>query len=41
MEFRSTKGSYGLHVCVPQNSYVEILTLKGDDVSRWGLWEMI
>ena len=23
-----------------QNSYVEILTPKGDDISRWGLWDV-
>ena len=24
-----------------QNLYVGILTPKGDDISRWGLWEML
>ena len=32
---------YGLNACVLQNSCVGILTLKGDDISRWGVWEML
>lgn len=28
-------------VCVPQNLCVEILTPKGDDISRWSCWEMV
>ena len=31
---------YGLVVYVPQNSYVEILALKGD-ISWWGFGEVI
>ena len=32
---------YGLSICVPPNSCVEILTSKGDGISKWGLWEVI
>lgn len=25
----------------PQNLHIEILTLKGDDINRWELWEVM
>lgn len=33
-------GCYGLNVS-PQNSYVEILTPKDDDIKEVGLWEVL
>ena len=32
---------YGLHVCVPQNSYVEILIPIGDGPRKWSLSEVL
>lgn len=31
----------GLNVCVPSDSYIEILSPKDDGIRRWGLWEVL
>lgn len=33
--------SYCLNVCVPSDSYIEILSPKDDGIRRWGLWEVL
>ena len=32
--------TYGLNTS-PQNTYIEILTSKGDGISNWSLWEVL
>lgn len=35
------RGCWGLNACVPLNSYIKILTRKGDSIRRWRLSEVL